>query len=58
MKNIFTKNIIQYDTKNILLKEMRKELDLKGKIVLYIFPKSCIKIYAIASKNTSNNMLT
>ena len=43
--------------RNVLLKEMRKELDLKGRIVLYMFPKSCIKIYALASKNTTNNML-
>ena len=44
--------------KKILLKEIRKEIDLKEKFISYIFPKTFIKIYGIATKNATNKMLS
>lgn len=31
--------------KDVVLKEIRKELNWKGKIISYFFPKTIIKIY-------------
>lgn len=41
----------------IILKEIEKNLDKKEKLFLHMFPKLCVKIYGIASKNTTNNIL-
>lgn len=43
--------------KNIILKEIRKELDWKGKIISHIFPNIFIKVYGIASQKVTNNIL-
>lgn len=56
-KLIYKRGSGLYNMKNVVLEEIRKELDLKGRIILYMFPKTCIKIYGIASKNATNNML-
>ena len=41
-----------------VLKEIKKGLDWKGKIIVYIFPNIFIKVYGIASKNAINNILS
>lgn len=43
--------------RGIVLKEIRKELDWKCKIVSYIFPKTFIKICGIATQRAVNNIL-
>lgn len=36
--------------KDVVLEEIKKELDWKGKVILYIFPKIFIKIYKLGIK--------
>ncbi len=40
-----------------ILKEIRKKLDWKGKIISYIFPRTFIKVYSIATQRVVNNIL-
>lgn len=42
--------------KDVLLDELKKELNLKERIILKFFKKTIIKIYRIAGKNTFNNI--
>jgi len=44
------------ENKKKVLTEIKEELNLKDRIILHIFPKTFLKIYAIAGKNTFNNM--
>lgn len=44
-----------YNMKNVVSEEIRKELDLKGRIILYMFPKTCIKIYKLGITFGFNN---
>ena len=41
--------------KNIVLEEIREELDWKGKIVSYIFPKTFTKLYKLGITFGFNN---
>lgn len=42
---------------NIILKEIEKEFNWRGKLLLRIFPKTFIKVYGMASKKATNNIL-
>ncbi len=56
-KSIYKEGVDCINMKNLILKEIRKKMDFKGRIVSYIFPKTCIKIYGLASKQATNNIL-
>ena len=43
--------------KGNILKEIRKKLDWKGKIISYIFPRTFIRVYGIATQRVVNNIL-
>lgn len=42
---------------NIILKEIEKEFNWKRKLLLRMFPKTFIKVYGMASKKATNNIL-
>ena len=41
---------------NVLLDELKKELNWKEKIIIKIFKKTIIKVYGIAGKNVFNSI--
>lgn len=43
--------------KDVVLEEVKNELNFIEKIIVNLFPKTCIKIYGIASKRATNNIL-
>lgn len=44
------------DMKDVLLDEVKKELNWKERIIIKIFKKTIIKIYGIAGKNVFNSI--
>lgn len=56
-KSIYKKGVDCINMRNLILKEIREKMDFKGRVVSYIFPKTCVKIYGLASKKATNNIL-
>ena len=42
--------------KNVVLNEVKKELNWREKIIVKIFKKTVIKVYGIAGKKVFNNI--
>jgi len=57
-KNLYERGgLFMKETNDVILSEIMKKLDWKGKIVGIIFPKTLIKIYNISRIETINKII-
>lgn len=57
-KNLYERGgLFMKETKDVILSEIMKQLDWKGKIVGKLFPKTLIKVYNISRIETINKSI-